>query len=398
MNINPNFDNTLQSIFTLSLGGDTFQEWIDRYNEQYDNIVIDGYEKAPLKHNYTFQQVIASTGATPLPTWVDPESPGYEVALHSLSGNTGNIPTAKQFYRFNRVAMREQMQLIQACGGLLPPGAEEVFMGLMDESTSGLIKSYHNALAHQADRINSTGKFTISADNNPRGLQDVVIDFHVPTGNFDTLSGTKRWWTAKEHTAANEGSASDPIQYLKDRVKMIRRQKHYLGRLELRLAKTLMEDLLGHSKVLAFIGKRLYPAMPVDSRVALVSALPDEALIEEIRKAVGVDKITVRDSISFVTKPGVDENGERDLIETPIENFVETNISIMPMGNIGTIQGVAPLALGYQSDEIAHYDGNRLLITQRTVRETHSIYIESEFAQICVPGNVNFMFISTVTA
>lgn len=398
MNINPNFESSLQGIFNVSLGGDTIQEWIDRYPTKYDNIEIDGYSKAPLKYNYTFQQIIASTGATPLPTWVDPESPGYEAALRSVSGVTGNIPTAKQFYRFNRVIMREQMQLIKACGGLLPEGAQQAFMRLMDESSEGLIKSYHNALAHQADRINSTGKFVISDDNNPRGLQGVLIDFNVPTANFETLSGNARWWTKKEHIAENEGSTSDPIQYIKDRIKYIRRYRHFLGKLELRLAKSLMEDLLTHSKVLDKLAKRLYPTAAADARTAIVSTLPDEVIMEEFRKAVGADKLTVRDSIAYVCKPGVDESGAKDLIETPIENFVETNISIMPMGEVGTIQGVAPLSLGYDPEEIASYDEGRLLITKRVEKTTHSIYLESEFAQICVPGNVNYMFISTVTA
>ena len=31
MSTNPNFDNTLRNIFALSLGGDDFQTWVDRY-------------------------------------------------------------------------------------------------------------------------------------------------------------------------------------------------------------------------------------------------------------------------------------------------------------------------------------------------------------------------------
>lgn len=399
MNTYPRFDNTMQDIFMLSLGGDTFQEFVDRYEEKYDSLVIDGYIKAPLKTNYTWQQLIASTGATPLPTYVDPESPGYEVALRSLSGATGNLPTAKQFYRFNRVLMREQMQLIQACNGMIPASMQEIFMGLMDESTDGLIKSYHNALVHQADRINSTGKFVISADNNPRGYQDVTIDFNVPTGNFETLTGTSRFWTKAEHIKANEGSASDPLEYFKTKVKWIRRVKHYNGPLEMRLASDLWEDLLTHSKVRTKIAVRLYPEAASDAIISQIAAnLKDEQLAAEIAKEIKVDKITVRDSVAYVCKPGVDDEGERDLITVPVENFVKTNVSFMPLGNVGTIQGVAPLTLGYSEDEVARYDGGRLVLSQYAEKRTHSIYIESEFAQLCVPNNVNFMFICTVTA
>lgn len=397
MNTNPNFDNTLRSIFLLSLGGDDFQTWVDRYLEKYDNLTVDGYTKDPLKSNYTWQQLVASTGATPLPTWVDPESPGYEVALRSLSGATGNLPTAKQFYRFNRVIMREKLQMIQAFNGLIPAGMQDVFMSLMDESTDGLIKSYHNALVHQSDRINSTGKFTIGADNNPRGFQDVTIDFNIPASHFDALTGTARWFTNTEMTT--EGSASDPIQYCKDKVKAIRRTYHIARPLEMRISQDLWDAVSEHSKVLDRIARKIYSGIDNETTLAsLKRDLDPDRIKEEFAKLIGVQKITVRDSIAYVCKPDTNEDGEKDLVEVPIENFERKNISFIPVGNIGTIQGVRPLTIGYDPDEVAEYDGGRLILTQRAEKATHSIYIESEFAQLCVPNNVNAMFICTVTA
>lgn len=397
MNTYPGYNKALTDIFALSLGGDTFQEWVDRYEEKYDNIVIDGYTQSPLKENYTWQQLIASTGATPLPTYVDPESPGYEVALRSLSGATGNIPTQKQLYRFNRVIMREKLQLIQALNGTVPPAMAEIFMGLMDESTDGLIKSYHNALAHQADRINSTGKFVIGADNNPRGYQDVTIDFNVPASHFDTLQGTARWFTNADRTT--EGTSSDPIGYCQTMVKKIRKTYHYYGALEMRISEELWDDVCNHSKVRSRIAQKKNPLAGTDATLANVAAnLDDEEILDIFRKLIKVDKITIRDSVSYVSKPGTAEDGTPDLVTVPVENFDVHNISFMPMGNVGTIQGVRPLCVGYDEDEYALYDGGRLLITERAERATHSIYIESEFAQICVPSNVNQMFICTVSA
>lgn len=397
MNTHPNFDGTLASIIALSLGDDTWQEWVDRYEEKYDSLTIDGYTPAPLKTNYTWQQIVASTGATPLPTWADPESPGYEVALRSLSGATGNLPTAKQFYRFNRVTMREQLQLLQACQGNLPPGMQEIFMELMDESTDGLIKSYHNALVHQADRINSTGYFILSADNNPRGYQDVKIDFNIPASHFDTLAGDRRWFTDSDMQV--EGSASDPIKYCKDMVKKIRRTHHILGPLEMRISEELWEAVCEHSVVRRKIAVNKYPQAASDAIIAqLAGELEDEEIKSRFTKLIKVAKITVRDSKAYVAKPGVNDEGEKDLITVQIDNFDRHNISFIPVGNIGDIQGVPPITLGYQPDEVARHDGGRLVLTTRPVRETHSIYVESEFAQLCVPSNVNAMFICTVTA
>lgn len=398
MNRNPDFDGTLLGIIALSLGEDTWQEWVDRYLEKYDGLTVDGYRLAPLKRNYTFQQIIASTGATPLPTWVDPESPGYEVALRSLSGNTGNIPTAKQFYRFNRVIMREQMQLIDACRGNLPDGTQEIFMGLMDESTDGLIKSYHNALVHQADRINSTGYFVLAADNNPRGYHDVKIDFNIPSNHFDTLTDTERWFTDTDGSMTTAGTKSDPIQYCKDKIKEIRRKYHIYAPIDIRISEELWEAVCQHPKVRSKIAVNKNPLATDNALVNIAAELEDEEIKTRFAKMVKANSIIVRDSKAFVDKPGVNEDGEKDLVTVQIDNFERKNISFIPSGNIGEIQGVKPLALGYDPDEIAYHDGNRLLLTTRAHKETHSIYVESEFAQICVPSNVNAMFISTVTA
>jgi hypothetical protein len=87
----------LYQVMALGLGGETFQEFIDHYNEKYDKLEIDGFEFEPTRVSYTFAQIIASTGATTLPAYVDPESPGYEAALREVQGRTGNIPTLNLF-------------------------------------------------------------------------------------------------------------------------------------------------------------------------------------------------------------------------------------------------------------------------------------------------------------
>ena len=185
MNTNP---IGLFTVFDNGLGGLDWQGWVDKYLEKYDGIQIDGFEFSPTSISYTFAQLIASTGATALPAWVDPESPGYEAALRELSGKTGNIPTGKRFYKFNRTIINEQLQLIQRYGNAaLTPEMEDVFMGLVDEGTDGLVKMYYNALTHIRNQVVSKGQFSLTSVNNPRGLQGIDILFGVPDGNKETL-------------------------------------------------------------------------------------------------------------------------------------------------------------------------------------------------------------------
>lgn len=393
MNTNP---VGMFSVFDNGLGGLDWQSWVDRYEEKYDEFVIDGFEFAPTTLNYTFAQLIASTGATALPAWVDPESPGYEAALRELSGKTGNIPTAKRYYRFNRTIINEQLQLIQRYGNVaLSPDMEEIFMGLNDEGTDGLIQMFYNALTHIRNQVVSKGSFSLTSINNPRGLQGIDITFGIADDHFDTLTGTAVWWTDDTHTT--EGNTSDPIKYMKDRVKWIRKTKHYAGGLKMEISKDLWDDLLLHTKVRKYLAIYFYPTTTDEAtRLAAIQFMSDDAFKEAIRKMINVDEIVVRDTYAFVDAPGTDANGDPDLITTRIDNFDPKNIAFIPTGKIGDIQGVMPLSIGYDADKVAYFNGGRLLLTQRANPKTHSVYIEGEFAQICVPSVPQWMFISTV--
>ena len=384
----------LYKLIEFGLGGDTWQQFVDHYNDKYDELSIDGFEFAPTKINYTWSQLISSTGAKTLPAYVDPESPGYEKALREVQGQTGNIPTQKAFYSLNRVTVLEKMQLVNQFGNAaLTPEMQDVFLGLLDESTDGLIQGYYNSLTNQRMRIVSTGKFTIDVNNNPRGLQGITLDFGIDSSHFDTLSGTARWWTDADRTT--EGTAADPITYMKKRVKYIRKNGHVGVPIHIEISGALWQDVLVHSAVLKRIGYLLQPLAKADSdAVSYAQNLADDTLKAAIERIVGVP-IVVRDTLAFVDKPNATTH-ELEVVQ--VENFNPKNIAFVPDGRIGSIQGVSPLTLGYDADKVATFNDGRLVLTQRAVPETHSIYIESEAAQLCVPSVPQYMYISTVTA
>ncbi len=389
----------LYKVINYGLGGASWQEFVDNYEQKYNQLEIDGFEFEPIKLDYTFNQLITSLGVNTLPAYVDPESPGYETALREIEGKSGNIPTQKKFYRLNRVTVRQQLQLLQRVGeAAITEQMQDAFMGLIDEGTDGLIGSYYNSLTNQRMQIVSTGKFTIDITNNPRGLKGITIDFGVPTDNFQTLTTTARWWTNAEHVPANEGSASDPIKDIKNRVKEIRRKFHYIGKLRMELSQDLWDDLMTHTKVLKQLGYALYPMSASDSVAQSAAANVSEELLKEtFRKLVKIDEIVPRDTYAYVDNIGTDADGLPDIVTSQAENFKATNIAFIPVGKIGGIQGIEPLTLGYDPDKVASFNGGRLKLTQRAEPQTHSIYVESEAAQLCVPSVPQYMFISTVT-
>lgn len=389
---------TLRDMISLGMGGASWQTFIDKYNEKFDAISIDGFEFDPITIGYTFAQMLSKVGAQVLPTYVDPESEGFEKPLGSIEGKTGNIPTQKLFYSVNRTILREKMQLVQRYGqAVMDDEMRDVMFGLLDEGTDGLIQSFKNALNHQRHQIVSTGEFTINATNNPRGYKGVTIGFNMPTENKDVLTGAERWWTNADHST--EGTKSDPIEYLKTRVKAIRRTLHYNGALRMEISQDLWDDMLTHSKVLSRLASYLYRTIESDTvRFNAIKDLDEEAYKEAIRKIIRVDEIKVQETYAYVAKPGVNKNGEPDLVEERIDNFDAKNVAFIPTGKLGGIQGVQPLSMGYDADKVAYAMGGRLLIEQEDVPRTHSINVNGEMGQLCVPNAILRMYVSTVTA
>ena len=167
--------------------------------------------------------------------------------------------------------------------------------------------------------------------------------------------------------------------------------------MQLEMSQDLFDDLLTHPKVLARVGYSMFPTIKTDNEAIMAAQnYSDDALKATLSKLCGID-IVPRDTMAAVEKPGKDADGEPDLIVSQVENFKATNIAFVPKGMIGTIQGVTPLTLGYAPEDIAQFNGGRLILSQRVIPETHSIYIESEAAQICVPSTPQAMFIDTVT-
>lgn len=387
---------TLRDMITLGMYGENWQTFVDKYEEKFNAVTIDGFEFDPVTLGYTWAQMLSKVGATVLPTYVDPESEGYEMPLNQLEGKTGNIPTQKLFYSVNRVILREKMQLAQKYGNaVMDDEMRDVMFGLLDEGTDGLIQSFWNALNHQRHQIVSTGQFVINATNNPRGYKGVTIGFNMPDANKDVLTGANQWWTNPEHTT--EGANSDPLGYLASRVKAIRRTLHYAGPLKMEIARDTWDDFLGHSKVVGVLANWVYRNISSDSaRADVARFMDDDVMKDAVRRIIKVDAIAIQDTYAFVSKPGVDANGLPDLVEEKIDNFDPQNIAFVPTGKLGGIQGVQPLSMGYDADKVAYAMGNRLLIEQEDVPRTHSINVNGEMAQICVPSAVMRMYISTI--
>ena len=387
-------------LLTFGLGNAQFQSFVDRFNDKYNVLNVDGFDwDNEIQLDYTYEQLISSLNIATLPVYVDEASEGLDKSFGKFNIGSNKIPTQKHRYPISAKMLREQMIMIQRFGeAAMTQGARDSIRNLMFDSTDKLLAGNRNALTHQRMRIVSKGQFTIDLENNPRGLKGLTFDFGVPSANKETLTGTARWWTTSDHLPANEGSTSDPILFLKNKRKAMRKLGFPNGHFE--IASDLWDDLLTHTKVLSRIGLSLYPQAARATKPDTVGAqyaqnMSDEAKKSAFEALVGCP-IVPRDSIAAVEK--FDEDA-KEIKPVNIENFDPLNVSFVPDGQLGTIKAVQPIVLADDPTErIAWFDGGRTLLTQRYESKTRTMYIESEMAVLCVPQMPQYMCIYTVTA
>lgn len=387
-------------LMTFGLGGASFQQFVDRFQEKYNVLQADGFAWDPeIQLDYTYEQLIASLNIATLPVYMDEASQGLDKGFGEFKIGSNKIPTQKHRYPISAKMLREHMIMVQRFGdAALNTATQSALMEMLFTSTDNLLQGNRNAITHQRMRVASTGQFTIGLDNNPRGISGLTFDFGIPAANKDLLSEESRWWKTNEHTTANEGITSDPLLYLKNKVKAMRKKGFPAGHFE--IASDLLDDLLTHTKVLKRIGLALYPSAAGATNPDLVASqyaqnMTDEGKLDAIRRIIGAS-IIPRDSIAAVDK--FDEKSKSLKVET-IENFDPLNVAFVPDGQIGTIKSVQSMVFSDDpTQRIAWFDDGRTLLRQMFNAETKSMYVESEMAILCVPSMPQYMCVYTVTA
>lgn len=369
-----------------------FQVFVDKFKEKYNTLDTDGFDwDNEIQIDFTYEQLQAELGIATLPTFVDIDSPAPYKSQDDFIIGKNKIPRFKHGFAMNEKIIREQMILAQRFGGLAN-GTRDVLMNLLFDSVDKLIKGNRNELTYQRMRVVSTGKFEITAENNPQGIKGITFDFGIPAGNKVSLSGTARWWTKAEHTVANQGSASDPLLDLKNIRKEASKKGVPLGKFE--IAKSLWDDMLSHTKVLSRIGYSLYPAASSDSTATgYAQNLAEDALKGAVEKIIGAP-IVVRDTMAVVE--GFDKES-KSLKKTSINSFEPTNVAYIPDGMLGTIKAVEPIAVSDPAARLAWFDGGRTVIKNTFNTDTNTQYVSSECTALVVPSVSKYMYIYTVT-
>lgn len=371
----------------IGMTNERFQTFINKFQEKYNVLNTDGFDwDDEIQIDFTYEQLQAELGIATLPTFVDIDAGAPYKMQDKFVIGSNKIPRFKHGFAMNEKIIREQMIMAKRLGSVTPD-VRNTLLKLLFDSVDKLIVGNHNEFTYQRNQIVSTGKFDITAENNPQGIKGLSFTFGT---NTSSLSGTSRWWTNAEHTVANQGSASDPLNDMKKIRKTATSVGVPLGHFE--ISKVLFDDLATHTKVLSRVGYALYPNADGETNaITYAQNLTEDALKAAMERIVGAP-IKVIDARAVVEKF---ESGK--IVKSAIDSFDSKSFAYVPDGMLGTIKAVEPIAVADPAARIAYFDGGRTIIKNVFNTDTNTQYVYSECTALVVPSVARYMYSVTAT-
>ena len=361
-------------------GGRQLQAFIDnQVMQKYNELNIPGFTFAQgMQLDFTYEQVQGEYGLNVMASYVDLDSPATPDATKGAKVLTGRIPRMKKAEYYNEDKIRKMLILEERKGAnsaeLRAAAIADLFI-----STDNLIGGHVNSLSYQRHQIVSTGKFVLTADNNPDGLKGLTFSSHVPAANFNKLSGNKRWWTDAEKTT--EGSAADPIA---DLVAMVENARRSGVRGHFEVNYNFLTQILKHSKVVATIGINALPAAAADAQnafAATFSRAKKKAALEEL---VGA---TIVEIDHMVATQKVVKGEVQNVV---VDAFAGDVVVFVPDGNLGEIITVEPIAIA--GGTYAKFLGGRGLMTVEADYTKKVQKFGTEMTSLVVPSLPQYFF------
>ena len=354
--------------------GKQLQAFIDnQVMQKYNELDIPGFKfAADMQLDFGYEQIQRDFALNIMASYVDPDSPATPNATKGASVARGRVPRMKKVEYYNEDKIRKMLILEQRFGANSDNVRASAFADLFI-TLDNLIGGHVNSLSYQRHQIVSTGKFTLTAENNPDGLKNLTFASHVPTANWTTLSGTKRWWTDTEKTT--EGTAADPIG---DMVAMVEnaRRKGVRGHFEVNY--NFLTKILNHSKVLAQIGLILQPSATEAGQLNYAAATGRSRRKSTLEDRIGAP-IVEHDHMVATQKvvKGVAEN-------TLVDSFAGDVLVFVPDGSLGEIITVEPIAIA--GGTYANFLGGRGLVTIQADYQKKVQSYNTEMTSLVVPS------------
>jgi len=343
-------------LLSRALGpGESIQTFLDNTLAlKYNALQLDGFAFEPfMQTDFTFEQVFGEVGLNATAQYYDLDSPALPDGTPGFKSYTGKIPRMKKVEYFNEDKLRK-MKLVEDRRSSTSAQIAEIAYQQLFITVDNLIGGHTNALTYQRHQAVSKGKFAINATNNPKGIKNVVIDYHIPADNKTTLSDNFRWWTSSTHTDANKGSASDPIGDLRTVVQTAR-NKGVRGHFEVNI--DYLKECLMHPNVLSVIGTSMLPASDSTAQTAYARIQPYDVLKARLEALIDAP---IKAIDSLVPIESIDK-AEKAFVKANVNAFEKDVWVYVPDGQIGVVKTVEPIAI--EGGQYGSFYGGKLLLT-----------------------------------
>lgn len=361
-------------------GARQLQDFINnQVMQKYNDLDIPGFQFAATNQlDFTYEQVQKEFALNVMASYVDLDSPATPDATEGATLSTGRIPRMKKVEYYNEDKIRK-MRILEQFKGVNSAEVRAAALADLFIATDKLIGGHVNSISYQRHQIVSTGKFTLTAENNPNGIKGLTFASHVPSANRNTLSGTARWWTNAEKTT--EGSAANPVADLVNMVESARR-RGVRGHFEVNY--NFLTKVLNHSKVVAMVGINALPGSDATAQAAYAGILSRDkkkAALEELvgARIVEIDHVVATQKVN----KGVVEN-------TLVDAFAADVVVFVPDGSLGEILTVEPIAIS--GGTYARFLGDRGLLTVGADYEKKIQSFNTEMTSLVVPSLPQYFY------
>lgn len=366
--------------------GRQLQGFIDNVvMQKYNDLSIEGFTFAPeMQLEFTYEQVQKELGLNPMAAYVDLDSETVPDGKQGATIHRGTIPRMKKVELYNEDKFRKMLITEQRFGAnsdrAMNAAVRDLFI-----TTDNLVGGHVNSLSYQRHQLVSTGKFTITPENNPNGsLHGVTFASHVPTANVKKLSGQARLWTDAERTV--EGTASDIIKELVEIVDIARRAG-VRGHFEVNY--NYLTRVLNHSAVAKKIGINALPASVPEVQISFVSTFSRDRKKSAFEELVGAS-IVEREHLVATQ---VYNRSTKAMKNKVVDAFEENVFVFVPDGNIGEVITVEPITVG--GGTYANFLGGRGLLTVGVdpVKKCQGFYTEMTSLLVpTMPQNMYYLY------
>lgn len=356
---------------------------------KYNTLQLDGFSfETFMQTDFGYEQIVSDLAINPVAQYYDLDSPAIPDGPDQFKSYTGKIPRMKKVEYFNEDKLRK-MRLLEDRRSYSAEDVARVAYEQLFITIDKLVGGHTNALTYQRHQAVSTGKFTISAANNPKGVNGITLDYHVPAANKTTLTSTARWWTSTTHTQANEGSAANPV---KDLAEVVAKARFAGIRGHFEVEIDFLKEVLGHSAVLSVIGIATLPAAAATAQSAYASVMGYDAKKAALEQLIGAP---IKAIDSLVPIESIDKTN-KTMARANVNAFEKDVFVFVPDGEIGTVKTVEPIAI--EGGQYASFYGGKLLVTVGVDYVKKCQSYNSEMTSLVIPNVPQYMWYLYPTA